>query len=42
VNDLDPSGYDLMSGQLAAGIRRTPSMADIDMIFAHPTEHDWL
>jgi hypothetical protein len=32
--DLAPSSTDLMSGQLAAGIRRVPTAADVDAIFA--------
>jgi hypothetical protein len=32
--DPDPSTTDLMSGQLAAGVRRVPTAADVDAIFA--------
>jgi hypothetical protein len=34
LKDLDSSTTDLMSGQLAAGIRRVPTAADVDAIFA--------
>jgi hypothetical protein len=34
LKDLDPSSTDLMSGQLAAGIRRVPTATDVDAIFA--------
>jgi autotransporter-associated beta strand protein len=42
LDDLDLAAYDLMSRQLATGIRQTASTADVDMIFAHPQSHDWL
>jgi hypothetical protein len=34
LKDLDPSSTDLMSGRLATGVRRLPSAADVDAIFA--------
>jgi RHS repeat-associated protein len=34
LQDLDSSNTDLMSGQLATGIRRVPTAADVDAIFA--------
>ncbi len=34
LQDQDSSSTDLMSGQLAAGIRRVPTAADVDAIFA--------
>jgi len=33
LKDLDSSTTDLMSGQLAAGVRRVPTAADVDAIF---------
>jgi hypothetical protein len=34
LKDLDPFTTDLMSGQLAVGVRRVPTAADVDAIFA--------
>jgi predicted Zn-dependent protease len=34
LGDLDSSPYDLMSGTLTEGVRRTVSVADIDAVFA--------
>jgi len=34
LQDLDPSAFDLMSGQLAVGRRRSVAKADVDTILA--------
>ena len=35
LQDLDPAAFDLMSGQLAVGRRRSVAKADVDAILAH-------